>query len=132
VFATPWFGKRQPRWASISFPDRQLSGKILSAGQNPGGISSGKGGAHRARDVISRGLFGSTVPSARFFVEGYRNETQIIVTVLSMISRNDPDVVAMIAASPSDAVWHPCMGPIGAARVAASRAHTSSTRRSTR
>jgi len=53
--------------------------------------------------------------------------------VLSHDLENDPDVVAMIAASAAlTLVWHSVMGPIERRASAASRANTSSTRRSTR
>jgi polyribonucleotide nucleotidyltransferase len=52
------------------------------------------------------------------FAEGWRNETQVIVTTLSHDLENDPDVLAMIAASAALTLsGAPFMGPIGAARV---------------
>jgi len=55
------------------------------------------------------------------------------VTVLSHDLENEPDVVAMVAASAALTLSGiPFMGPIGAARVVISAANTSSTRRSTR
>jgi polyribonucleotide nucleotidyltransferase len=51
-------------------------------------------------------------------VPGYRNETQVVVTVLSHDLENEPDVVAMVAASAALTLSGiPFMGPIGAARV---------------
>src|SRR5690606_5599623 len=52
------------------------------------------------------------------FADGWYNETQVIVTVLSHDLENDPDVVAMVAASAALTLSGvPFMGPIGAARV---------------
>jgi len=57
-------------------------------------------------------------PIRPLFVEGYRNETQVIITVLSHDLENDPDILAMVAASAALTLSGvPFMGPIGAARV---------------
>ena len=53
------------------------------------------------------------------FPKGYKNEVQVIITVLSIDGENDPDILAICAASAalaiSDIPWN---GPIGAARIA--------------
>src|SRR5690606_26591515 len=52
------------------------------------------------------------------FVDGFKNETQVIATVLSFDNENDPDIVAMIASSAALTLSGvPFLGPIGAARV---------------
>src|SRR5216684_2962118 len=52
------------------------------------------------------------------FVDGWRNETQVVVTVLSHDMENDPDVLAVVAASAALTLsGAPFKGPIGAARV---------------
>ncbi|MEM9359030.1 MAG: polyribonucleotide nucleotidyltransferase, partial [Pseudomonadota bacterium] len=52
------------------------------------------------------------------FVDGFKNETQVITTVLSFDNENDPDILAMIAASAALTLSGlPFLGPIGAARV---------------
>ncbi|MEA2841544.1 MAG: polyribonucleotide nucleotidyltransferase, partial [Methylobacteriaceae bacterium] len=52
------------------------------------------------------------------FPAGYRNETQVIVTVLSHDLENEPDMLAMVAASAALTLSGiPFMGPVGAARV---------------
>src|SRR5262249_61492806 len=57
-------------------------------------------------------------PVRPLFAEGWRNETQVIVTTLSHDLENDPDVLAMIAASAALTLsGAPFMGPIGAGRV---------------
>ncbi|PIK69752.1 polyribonucleotide nucleotidyltransferase, partial [Methylobacterium frigidaeris] len=57
-------------------------------------------------------------PIRPLFVEGWRNDTQVVVTVLSHDLETDPDVLAMVAASAALTLSGvPFMGPIGAARV---------------
>ena len=52
------------------------------------------------------------------FPEGYRNDTQVVVTVLAHDLENDPDILAMVATSAALTLSGiPFMGPIGAARV---------------
>ena len=55
-------------------------------------------------------------PIRPLFAEGWRNETQVIVTTLSHDLENDPDVLALVAASAALTLSGvPFMGPIGAA-----------------
>jgi polyribonucleotide nucleotidyltransferase len=57
-------------------------------------------------------------PVRPLFADGWRNETQVIVTTLSHDLENDPDILAMIAASAALTLsGAPFMGPLGAARV---------------
>ena len=57
-------------------------------------------------------------PIRPLFVEGFKNEVQVTCTVLSHDLENDPDIVAMIAASAALTLsGAPFLGPIGAARV---------------
>ncbi|MEM7724638.1 MAG: polyribonucleotide nucleotidyltransferase, partial [Pseudomonadota bacterium] len=57
-------------------------------------------------------------PIRPLFVPGFKNETQVIVTVLSHDLVNDPDVLGMIAASAALTIsGAPFRGPIGCARV---------------
>src|SRR5690606_8516647 len=57
-------------------------------------------------------------PIRPLFPDGYKNETQVIVTVLQHDMENNPDVLAMVAASAALTISGvPFMGPIGAARV---------------
>src|SRR6201995_1032768 len=57
-------------------------------------------------------------PIRPLFAEGYRNETQVVVQVLSHDMENDPDIVGLVAASAElTSSGVPFMGPIGAARV---------------
>ncbi|MHA1548583.1 MAG: polyribonucleotide nucleotidyltransferase, partial [Alphaproteobacteria bacterium] len=57
-------------------------------------------------------------PIRPLFADGFKSETQIILTVLSHDLENDPDMVALVAASAALTISGvPFMGPIGAARV---------------
>src|SRR6202000_2809962 len=57
-------------------------------------------------------------PIRPLFVKGFKHETQVVVTVLAHDLENDPDIVAMVAASAALTLSGvPFMGPIGAARV---------------
>ncbi|MFM9745781.1 polyribonucleotide nucleotidyltransferase, partial [Streptomyces brasiliscabiei] len=58
-------------------------------------------------------------PIRPLFADGFRNETQIICTVLSHDLENDPDIVSMVGTSAALTISGiPFLGPIGAARVA--------------
>src|SRR3712207_1014101 len=57
-------------------------------------------------------------PIRPLFVKGFKHETQVVCTVLSHDLENDPDIVAMVAASAALTLSGvPFMGPVGAARV---------------
>ncbi|MBW2217893.1 MAG: polyribonucleotide nucleotidyltransferase, partial [Deltaproteobacteria bacterium] len=57
-------------------------------------------------------------PIRPLFPDGYRFETQVVATVLSMDKENDPDILAMIGASAALEISDiPFDGPIGAVRV---------------
>src|SRR5262249_28708313 len=57
-------------------------------------------------------------PVRPLFADGWRCDTQVIVTVLADDLENDPDILAMVAASAALTLSGvPFMGPIGAARV---------------
>jgi polyribonucleotide nucleotidyltransferase len=89
--------------------------KFYAAGKIPGGYFKREGRPTERETLISRLI---DRPIRPLFVPGYRNETQVIVTVLSHDLENEPDVVAMVAASAALTLSGiPFMGPIGAARV---------------
>src|SRR6185437_4454866 len=57
-------------------------------------------------------------PIRPLFADGWRNETQVIVTTLSHDLENDPDILALVASSAALTLsGAPFQGPIGAARV---------------
>ncbi len=89
--------------------------KFFAAGRIPGGYFKREGQPTERETLISRLI---DRPIRPLFVEGYKNETQVIVTTLSHDLENDPDVVAMVAASAALTLSGvPFMGPVGAARV---------------
>jgi polyribonucleotide nucleotidyltransferase len=89
--------------------------KYYAAGKIPGGFFKREARPTEKETLTSRLI---DRPIRPLFVEGFRNETQVICTVLSYDMENDPDVVAMIAASAALTLsGAPFLGPIGAARV---------------
>src|SRR3989475_2760296 len=89
--------------------------KFYAAGRIPGGYFKREGRPSEREPLISRLI---DRPIRPLFAEGWRCDTQVIVPVLSHDLENDPDVLAMIAASAALTLsGAPFMGPIGAARV---------------
>ncbi|HHY49578.1 MAG TPA: polyribonucleotide nucleotidyltransferase, partial [Alphaproteobacteria bacterium] len=89
--------------------------KYFAAGKIPGGYFKREGRPTEAETLISRLI---DRPIRPLFPDGYRNETQVIVTVLQHDMENSPDVLAMVAASAALTLSGiPFMGPVGAARV---------------
>src|SRR5215831_9672341 len=89
--------------------------KTYAAGRIPGGYFKREGRPTEKETLVSRLI---DRPVRPLFADGYRCDTQVIVTVLSHDLENDPDIVAMVAASAALTLSGvPFMGPIGAARV---------------
>ncbi len=89
--------------------------KTFAAGKIPGGFFKREGRPSEKETLISRLI---DRPIRPLFVPGFRNETQIICTVLSHDLENDPDIVAMIGASAALTISGiPFLGPIAGARV---------------
>ncbi len=89
--------------------------KTFAAGKIPGGFFK-REGRPSEKEVLTSRLIDR--PIRPLFASGFRNETQVICTVLSHDLENDPDVVAMIGASAALTLSGiPFLGPIGAARV---------------
>src|ERR1041385_784808 len=89
--------------------------KFYAAGRIPGGYFKREGRPTEKETLVSRLI---DRPVRPLFADGWRNETQVIVTTLSHDLENDPDIVAMVAASAALTLSGvPFMGPIGAARV---------------
>src|SRR5579862_5749662 len=107
---------REPRPDLDFFPlTVNYQEKYFAAGKIPGGYFKREGRPTERETLVSRLI---DRPIRPLFAEGYRNETQVIVTVLSHDMENDPDVVAIVAASAALTISGvPFMGPIGAARV---------------
>jgi polyribonucleotide nucleotidyltransferase len=89
--------------------------RYYAAGKVPGGFFKREARPSEKETLTSRLI---DRPIRPLFVEGFRNEVLVICTVLSHDLVNEPDVVAMIAASAALTISGvPFMGPIGAARV---------------
>src|SRR5690349_758113 len=89
--------------------------KYYSAGRIPGGYFKRERGPTEKDTLTSRLI---DRPIRPLFAEGWRCDTQVTVTVLSHDMENDPDIVAMVAASAALTLsGAPFMGPIGSARV---------------
>ncbi len=89
--------------------------KTFAAGRIPGGYFKREGRPTEKETLTSRLI---DRPIRPLFAEGYKNDTQIIATVLQHDLENDPDVLAMVATSAALTLSGvPFMGPIAAARV---------------
>ncbi|WP_260483504.1 polyribonucleotide nucleotidyltransferase [Sphingomicrobium flavum] len=89
--------------------------KFSAAGRIPGGFFKREGRATEKETLTSRLI---DRPVRPLFPEGFYNEINVIAQVLSYDGENEPDIVAMIAASAALTISGvPFMGPIGAARV---------------
>jgi len=89
--------------------------KTFAAGKIPGGYFKREGRPTEKETLTSRLI---DRPIRPLFAKGFKNETQVVATVLSHDMENDPDIVAMVAASAALTLSGvPFLGPIGAARV---------------
>ena len=89
--------------------------KTFAAGKIPGGYFKREGRPTEKETLTSRLI---DRPIRPLFAGGFRNETQVVATVLSHDMENDPDIVALIASSAALTLSGiPFLGPIGAARV---------------
>jgi polyribonucleotide nucleotidyltransferase len=90
--------------------------KAFAAGKIPGGFFKREGRPSENETLVSRLI---DRPIRPLFPEGFRNEVQIVATVLSHDLENDPDVVALVGCSAALTLSGiPFFGPVGAARVA--------------
>src|SRR5574337_877852 len=89
--------------------------RAYAAGKIPGGFFKREGRPHEKETLTSRLI---DRPLRPLFPDGYRNDVQIIATVLSADQENDPDVLAVLGASAALTIAPiPFLGPIGAVRV---------------
>ncbi|MCB8875064.1 polyribonucleotide nucleotidyltransferase [Acidisoma silvae] len=90
--------------------------KAFAAGKIPGGFFKREGRPNENETLVSRLI---DRPIRPLFPEGFRNEVQIVATVLSHDLENDPDIVSLIGCSAALTISGiPFFGPVGAARVA--------------
>jgi polyribonucleotide nucleotidyltransferase len=89
--------------------------KFFAAGRIPGGFFKREGRPTEKETLVSRLI---DRPIRPLFPHGFRNEVQVVVTVLSHDLENDPDILALVAASAALTISGiPFFGPVGAARV---------------
>jgi polyribonucleotide nucleotidyltransferase len=89
--------------------------KTFAAGKIPGGYFKREGRPSEKETLVSRLI---DRPIRPLFAEGYKNDTQIVVTVLQHDLENDPDILAIVATSAALTISGvPFMGPVGGARV---------------
>jgi polyribonucleotide nucleotidyltransferase len=90
--------------------------KAFAAGKIPGGFFKREGRPTEKETLVSRQI---DRPIRPLFADGFRNETQVICTVLSHDLENDADIVSMVGTSAALTLSGiPFLGPVGAARVA--------------
>ncbi|MBO6553434.1 MAG: polyribonucleotide nucleotidyltransferase [Roseitalea sp.] len=108
--------EKSPREGRDFFPlTVNYQEKTFAAGKIPGGFFKREGRPSEKETLTSRLI---DRPIRPLFAPGYKNETQVVLTVLQHDLENDPDIVAMIGASAALTISGvPFMGPIGAARV---------------
>ena len=107
---------KQPRAGIDFFPlTVNYQEKTYAAGKIPGGYFKREGRPTEKETLTSRLI---DRPIRPLFIDGFKNETQVIITVLSHDMENDPDILGMVAASAALTLSGvPFLGPIGAARV---------------
>nr|WP_243899582.1 polyribonucleotide nucleotidyltransferase [Shewanella algae] len=89
--------------------------KTYAAGKIPGGFFKREGRPSEDETLIARLI---DRPIRPLFPDGFTNEVQVIITVVSVDPQIEPDIVAMIGTSAALAISGiPFNGPLGAARV---------------
>ncbi|MCC4246649.1 polyribonucleotide nucleotidyltransferase [Stappia indica] len=107
---------REPKPGQDFFPlTVNYQEKAFAAGKIPGGYFKREGRPSEHETLTSRLI---DRPIRPLFVDGFKCDTQVIITVLSHDMENAPDIVGMVAASAALTISGvPFMGPIGGARV---------------
>ena len=107
---------KQPKPGQDFFPlTVHYNEKYYAAGKVPGGFFKREARPTEKETLTSRLI---DRPIRPLFVDGFKNEVLVICTVLSHDLENDPDIVAMIAASAALTIsGAPFRGPIAGARV---------------
>ena len=89
--------------------------RTYAAGKIPGGYFKREGRPTEKETLTSRLI---DRPIRPLFIDGFKNEVQVVITVLSHDLENDPDVLGMVAASAALTLSGlPFLGPIAGARV---------------
>ncbi|MCT8944924.1 polyribonucleotide nucleotidyltransferase [Shewanella putrefaciens] len=89
--------------------------KTYAAGKIPGGFFKREGRPSEDETLIARLI---DRPIRPLFPNGFKNEVQVIITVVSVDPQIEPDIISMIGTSAALAISGiPFSGPLGAARV---------------
>ncbi len=109
-------GENAPRPGLDFFPlSVHYQERAYAAGKIPGGFFKREARPSEKETLTSRLI---DRPIRPLFVKGFKNETQVILTVLSHDQENDPDIAALIGASTALTISGlPFLGPIGGCRV---------------
>lgn len=95
---------------TIEFEER-----MYAAGKIPGGYIKREGKASENATLSARL---TDRPIRPLFPEGYKDDVQVVITVLSADQENDPDILGTIAASAALTISEiPFLGPIGSVRI---------------
>ena len=115
VMANVTFAKKQKAGQDFFPLTVHYNERYYAAGKVPGGFFKREARPTEKETLTSRLI---DRPIRPLFVDGFKNEVLVICTVLSHDLVNDPDMVAMIAASAALTIsGAPFMGPIAACRV---------------
>lgn len=109
-------GCKEPKEGTDFFPlTVNYQEKTFASGRIPGGFFKREGKPSEVEVLTSRLI---DRPIRPLFPDNYRNEVQVVCTVLSHDQENTPDIIAMIGASAALSISGiPFLGPISAARV---------------
>ena len=109
-------GSTEPREGIDFFPlTVDVEERMYAAGKIPGGFIKREGRASEHAILACRL---ADRPLRPLFPKGYRNDVQIVITVLSVDQENDPDILGIVGASAALSVSDiPFGGPVGAVRV---------------
>ncbi|MBV8821456.1 MAG: polyribonucleotide nucleotidyltransferase, partial [Ktedonobacteraceae bacterium] len=109
-------GSNEPREGIDFFPlTVDVEERMYAAGKIPGGFIKREGRATEHAILASRL---TDRPLRPLFPKGYRNDVQVVITVLSVDQENDPAIMCIVGASAALSVSDiPFAGPVGAVRV---------------
>src|SRR5690242_3829337 len=109
-------GSDEPREGIDFFPlTVDVEERMYAAGKIPGGFIKREGRASEHAILACRL---ADRPLRPLFPKGYRNDVQIVITVISVDQENDPDILGIVGASAALSVSDiPFAGPVGAVRV---------------
>ncbi|MDA0998131.1 MAG: polyribonucleotide nucleotidyltransferase [Proteobacteria bacterium] len=109
-------GERTPKAGIDFFPlSVHYQEKTFAAGKIPGGFFKREGRPSERETLTSRLI---DRPIRPLFVDGYKNETQVICTVVSHDLETETDILALVGTSAALTISGlPFLGPIGGARV---------------